>query len=53
MSIVLYKFGTGPVQGFAVTMMLGIISTLVTGLLFLRSLFGFVLNNTRMTKLSI
>ncbi len=53
MSIVLYKFGTGPVQGFAVTMMLGIISTLVTGLLFLRSLFGFILNNTRIGKLSI
>jgi preprotein translocase subunit SecD len=40
--IVLYQFGTGPVQGFAVTMILGIIATLVAGLFFLRSLFTFV-----------
>ena len=37
--VVLYKFGTGPIQGFAVTMMLGIISTLLTGLFFLKSIF--------------
>jgi preprotein translocase subunit SecD len=48
---VLYKFGTGPVQGFAVTMMLGIISTLITGLFFLRSLFKFILNNFHIQKL--
>jgi len=51
--IVLYWFGTGPLQGFAVTMMLGIISTLITGLFFLRSLFNFVLNNFRVQKLRI
>lgn len=38
--VVLYKFGTGPIQGFAVTLMLGILATLVTGLFFLRSLFN-------------
>ncbi len=53
MSIVLYKFGTGPIKGFAVTMMFGIGSTLITGLLFLRSMFGFILTNTRIGKLSI
>jgi len=51
--VVLYKFGTGPLQGFAVTMMLGIISTLITGLLFLRSIFNFVLDNFRVQKLRI
>ncbi len=51
--IVLYKFGTGPLQGFAVTMMLGIVSTLVTGLFFLRSIFNFVLNNFKVKKLRI
>lgn len=50
---VLYKFGTGPVQGFAITMMLGIISTLITGLFFLRSLFKFILDNFRIQKLRI
>ncbi|MCK5632819.1 protein translocase subunit SecD [bacterium] len=51
--VVLYKFGTGPLQGFAVTMMLGIISTLITGLFFLRSLFNFVLDNFKVQKLRI
>lgn len=50
---VLYKFGTGPIQGFAVTMMLGIISTLITGLFFLRAMFSFILNNFNIQKLSI
>ena len=53
MGIVLYKFGTGPIQGFAVTMMLGILSTLLTGLFFLRSLIGAVLHYTGASKLSI
>ena len=48
--IVLYKFGTGPIQGFAVTMMLGIIATLITGLFFLKSLFNFILDNFRCAK---
>lgn len=43
--IVLYKFGTGPIQGFAVTMLLGIVATLLTGLFFLRSIFKFILSN--------
>jgi preprotein translocase subunit SecD len=51
--IVLYKFGTGPIQGFAVTMMLGIVATLITGLFFLRSLFNAFLNVFTVEKLSI
>jgi len=51
--VVLYNFGTGPIQGFAVTMMLGIIATLITGLFFLRSLFTFMLNNFSVQKLRI
>lgn len=51
--VVLYYFGTGPIQGFAVTMMLGILATLITGLFFLRSLFSFLLKNFHIKKLSI
>lgn len=51
--VVLFNFGTGPIQGFAVTMMLGIIATLITGLFFLRSLFTFMLNNFNVQKLRI
>jgi len=51
--VVLYKFGTGPVRGFAVTMMLGIITTLISGLFVLRSIFNYMLNNFNIKKLSI
>jgi len=50
---VLYKFGTGPIQGFAVTMMLGIIATLITGLFFLKALFNVILDNFHVQKLRI
>lgn len=50
---VLYYFGTGPIQGFAITMMLGIITTLITGLFFLKSLFKFYLSMSNVKKLSI
>lgn len=52
-AIVLFKFGTGPIKGFAVTMMIGIISTLITGLFFLKSLFNFYLDTKEVKKLSI
>lgn len=51
--IVLYNLGSGPIQGFAVTLMLGIIATLVATLLFLRSSFKFILSNFSIQKLSI
>lgn len=51
--VVLFKFGTGPIKGFAVTMMLGIISTLLTGIFFLRSLFNATLSSKKVQKLSI
>jgi preprotein translocase subunit SecD len=51
--VVLYQFGTGPLKGFAVTLMLGIVATLIAGLLLLRSMFNFVLNTFNVKKLSI
>ena len=51
--VVLYKFGTGPIQGFAVTMMVGILATLITGLFFLRSIFSFLLNTIGIQKIQI
>ena len=53
MGLVLYIYGTGPIQGFAATMMIGIVSTLVTGLFFLRALFNFVLYVKPHASLSI
>jgi preprotein translocase subunit SecD len=51
--VVLFYFGTGPIKGFAVTMMIGIISTLITGLFFLRSMFNYILGIKEVQKLSI
>ncbi|MGB8468350.1 MAG: protein translocase subunit SecD [Candidatus Babeliales bacterium] len=51
--LVLYYFGTGPIQGFAITMMVGIIATLLTGLFFLRSIFSFIITFFHVRSLSI
>lgn len=40
---VLYYFGSAAIQGFALALMIGIVSTLITGLILLRWIFNFVL----------
>lgn len=37
--IVLYQFGTGPVQGFALTLMMGVAANLFTAIVFTRVVF--------------
>ncbi len=34
----LYRFGTGPIRGFAVTLAVGVILSMITGLIFVRSM---------------
>ncbi len=43
--LVLYNFGTGPIKGFAVTLMVGIITTLIAALLVTRVLIEYVIRN--------
>lgn len=50
-ALVLYKLGAGPIKGFAITMIIGIISTLTTGLLLLRSIFNFLLDGLGVSKM--
>ena len=47
--VVLYTYGTGPIKGFAVTLMIGIVTTLFTGIFLSRTLMDFVTrkSNTR------
>lgn len=52
-AVVLYKFGAGPIRGFAIAMIIGIISTLITGILLLRSIFNFVLDGLGYNEVSI
>ncbi|MEZ4528425.1 MAG: protein translocase subunit SecD [Desulfobacterales bacterium] len=52
-ALVLFQFGTGPVKGFAVTLSLGVISSVFTALFVTRIVFDYLLLNMRMKKLSI
>lgn len=45
--IVLYIFGHGPIQGFATTLVFGIITTLVTGIFITRLFFEALLNKNK------
>ena len=41
--VVLYSYGSGPIRGFAVTLLIGIVTNLVTAVWFSRWMFGFSL----------
>ncbi len=51
--VVLYEFGTGPIKGFAVTLIIGIITSVVTGVFFTRVIYDFVNSRKKLDKLSI
>ncbi|MBI2067780.1 MAG: protein translocase subunit SecD [Deltaproteobacteria bacterium] len=51
--IVLYQFGTGPIRGFAVTLMIGIVSTLVTALWVTRVLQDGILYGLKKESISV
>jgi preprotein translocase subunit SecD len=44
---VLYQYGTGPVQGFAVTLIAGIVASMVTSIFVVRTFFLLWLNRSR------
>jgi len=52
-ALVLFQFGTGPVKGFAVTLSLGVISSLFTGLILTRVIFDYYLVKRKIKSLSI
>ena len=45
--VILYSFGVGPIQGFAVTLMAGILSSLFTAIIVTRILFDYLLAERR------
>ncbi|MCE1189174.1 MAG: protein translocase subunit SecD [Ignavibacteria bacterium] len=49
-SVILYNFGTGPVQGFALTLMIGIITSLFSTLVICRVIMDFMLNKNYAIK---
>ncbi len=52
-ALVLFQFGTGPVKGFAVTLSLGVLSSLFTALIVSRLIFDYLLVKRRIKTLSI
>lgn len=48
--IVLYTFGSGPVQGFATTLIIGILSSLFTAIFITRLIFDWLLRNDKVVK---
>ena len=52
-AVVLYQYGTGPIKGFAVTLSLGIISSLYTAIFVTHVVFDMVAERRHLKKLSI
>jgi preprotein translocase subunit SecD len=46
---ILYSFGVGPIQGFAVTLMAGILSSLFTAIIVTRIVFDYLIGERRMS----
>ncbi len=51
--LILFQFGTGPVRGFAVTLSIGIISTLFSAVFCTRIIFDYLYLHRNMKKISI
>ena len=47
--VILYSFGVGPIQGFAVTLMAGILSSLFTAIIVTRIVFDYAISERQMT----
>ncbi|CAG7856159.1 Protein translocase subunit SecD [biofilm metagenome] len=52
-AVILFAFGTGPVKGFAVTLSIGILSSMFTAITGTRMLVNWIYGNRRLDKLSI
>jgi preprotein translocase subunit SecD len=52
-AVILYAIGTGPVRGFAVTLSLGIITSMFTAIIFTRALVNLTYGGRRIKALSI
>jgi preprotein translocase subunit SecD len=52
-AIFLFQFGTGPLQGFAVTLAFGLLANIFTATFISRTLFAILLQNREVSKLSI
>ena len=52
-AVVLYQFGAGPIQGFALTLMIGIVASMFTAIVVTRAVFDWALNKFQVKTLKI
>ena len=52
-AIVLFSFGTGPIKGFAITLSIGILTSMFTAIMGTRALVNLIYGNRNITKISI
>jgi preprotein translocase subunit SecD len=52
-AVVLFQFGTGPIKGFAITLIIGVIASLFTAVVVSRLVFDYILTTRKVTKISI
>ena len=53
MAVILYAVGTGPVKGFAVTLSVGIITSMFTAIMGTRALVNLIYGGRRVNSLAI
>ena len=51
--VVLYSYGTGPIRGFAVTLIIGVVANLFTSVWLSRAFFDFIVGRRQQATLSI
>jgi preprotein translocase subunit SecD len=52
-AVVLFGFGTGPIKGFAITLAIGIVTSMFTAIMVSRGVLNLTLGGKRLSKLSI
>ena len=52
-ALILYALGTGSVQGFAVTLIIGLVTSMITAIFFTRSVINLIYGSRQVTQLSI
>lgn len=52
-AVVLYQFGTGPIKGFAVTLIIGLIASLYTACICTRLVYDWLLIKRKITRISV
>ena len=52
-AVFLFQFGTGPIKGFAITLIIGLIANMFTAVFMTRMVFDFMLSRGKAERLSI